>query len=244
MHRNHVRPLLALLALILASLACGPQKTIVVGGDVACSMYYLSTNGIVYRCACPMDGSTSDAAEFTTRELKEIDSSTIRSTACMEYNRQHSSQNENIQPAATEPPAEVPPTEEPAATEPPVASAPLNTYLAGTFTTCDNVSRYVNFTIAENPPAYDPAKFKILFNGQPATCTPAASNSKTLTCIYPPAPYGPPAVIEVYIGEERVNEFNFDGGKICDPVPPSNGNNDGPAPTEPPAATGEPGSSD
>ena len=238
------RPLLALLALILASLACGPQKTIVVGGDVSCSMYYLSTNGFVYRCACPMDGSTSDAAEFTTRELKEIDSSTIRSTACMEYNRQHSSQNENIQPAATEPLA----TEEPALpTEPPIAPTPLNPYLAGTFTTCDNVARYVNFTIAEDAPPYDPATFKILFNGQPVTCTPAASNSKVTTCIYPPAPYGPPATIEVFIGEERVNEFNFDGGSICDPapIPPSNDNNDDneSAPPVEPSPT-EPGSTD
>ena len=121
--QKRTRPLLALLALILASLACGPQKTIVVGGDVFCGLSYMSSKGFVYRCACPIDGSTSAEADFTTRELKETDSSAIRSAACMDYTRQNSSQNENFQPAATEPPVEVPLTEEPASTQPPAASA-------------------------------------------------------------------------------------------------------------------------
>jgi len=231
MHRNTAHPWPALLVLILASLACGPQKTIVVGGDVSCNLSYFS-KGFVYRCACPMDGSTSAAADFTTRELQEIDSSTIRSAACMDYNRQHSSP----QPAATEPPTEAsteasaPPTE--AATE----AAPLKPLLTGTFTTCDNVSRYVNFTLAEDAPPYDPATVKVLFNGVESTCTPAASNSRVLTCIYPPAPNGPPAVIEVFIGDQRVNEFNFDGGTICDPAPAPKNNNDQP-PVEPSPTT-------
>jgi len=142
-----------------------------------------------------------------------------------------------------QPTATATPTEAPAAppTEPPVAPVPLKPYLAGTFTTCDNVARYVNFTIAEGAPAYDPAIFKILFNGQEITCTPAASDSKVTTCIYPPAPYGPPAVIEVFIGEERVNEFNFDGGAICNPPAPQNNNGgDGSAPPVEPSPTTDP----
>lgn len=152
--------------------------------------------------------------------------------------------SKEIAEAPTDPPAEEPteaPTEEP--TEAPVEAAPLNPLLTGNFTTCDNIARYVNFTFAENHPPYDPATVRVLFNGQEATCTPAASNSTVLTCVYPPAPYGPPAIIEVFIGEERVNEFNFDGGSVCNPAPqpnnpdpdPTEDPNTGPAATEPPS---------
>jgi hypothetical protein len=141
-------------------------------------------------------------------------------------------------PSKTIPPTE-PPTEEPAPTEPPTNPAPLPPYLTGKFTTCDNASRYVNFTIADPAAPFDPATHKVLFNGVEATCTRAASAFDVLTCIYPPAPYGPPAIIEVFIGEERVNEFKFDGGKICDPqkAPNPSGTEEpiNPAPTEPPA---------
>lgn len=137
--------------------------------------------------------------------------------------------------APTEPPTEEPPTEEPASTEPPAASAPLQPYLTGAFTTCDNIARYVNFTIADPAAPFNPATHKVLFNGKEATCTRAASAFDVLTCIYPPAPYGPPAIIEVFNGEQRVNEFKFDGGKICDPAPQPNPNdNEEPAATEAP----------
>ncbi|MBI2334091.1 MAG: hypothetical protein HYU84_18345 [Chloroflexi bacterium] len=134
-----------------------------------------------------------------------------------------------------------PPTEEPAPTDAPTDPAPLKPYLTGNFTTCDNLARYVNFTIAEDAPAYDPATFKVLFNDQVAKCAPASNNPKILSCSYPPAPYGPPAYIQVLIGEELVNDFKFDGGSICDPeqVPDASGTEDpnsgtGPAATEPP----------
>ena len=111
-------------------------------------------------------------------------------------------------------------------------------------TSSDNAARYVNFSIAENAPAYDPATFKMLFNGYEAKCAPAPNNPAILTCNYPPVSYDPPAGIQVFIGEELVNEFDFNGGAICDPapVPPSNddNNNDDPAPTEPPVPTEPP----
>ena len=94
----------------------------------------------------------------------------------------------------------------------------MNPYLTGNFTTCDNAARYVNFSIAENAPAYDPATFKMLFNGYEAKCAPAPNNPAILTCNYPPVSYNPPAGIQVFIGEELVNEFDFNGGKICDPI--------------------------
>lgn len=136
-----------------------------------------------------------------------------------------------------------PPTEEPAATEPPVVDpAPLKPFLTEEFTTCDNVAGYVNFTIAEDAPAYDPATLKVTFNGYPVTCMPTASNPKILSCLYPPASYAPPAGVQVFIGEELVNEFDFNGGKICDPAPQPNNNTD-PDPTEEPAPTADPGGS-
>jgi hypothetical protein len=220
--RRNYQPLLALLVLILVSLACGPQKTIVVGGDVTCNLHGIGY-GLVYRCICPIDGSSSNDGDFTRGELQTYDSSIIRSEACTDYYHQLS-QNNNAQPAATEPP-----TEAPAPTEPPTDPAPLKPLLTGNFTTCDNVARYVNFTLADDAPPYDPAHVQVLFNDQPATCTPAASNSKILSCNYPPAPYGPPATIQVLIDGQSVNEFNFDGGTICDPVPAPN-----PAGTEDP----------
>lgn len=237
------RPLLALLVLLLASLACGPQKTIVVGGDVTCNLHGIGY-GLVYRCICPIDGSSSNDGDFTRGELQTYDSSIIRSEACKGYFHQLS-QNNNAQPAATEPPTEAP-------TEPPTDVAPLKPLLTGKFTTCDNLARYVNFSLADGAPPYDPAHVQVLFNDQPVTCTPAAS-SQVLTCNYPPAPYGPPAAIQVLIDGQSVNEFNFDGGTICDPVQQPQGPQGssgvegvpGPAATEPPTEVPpEPGSSD
>ena len=122
-----------------------------------------------------------------------------------------SSSSNSSSAAPTEPPTEepAPPTE--AATDP----APLNPYLTEAFTTCDNVAGYVNFSIAENAPAYDPATFKVTFNGYPVNCAPAANNPSILTCNYPPPSYAPPAGVQVFIGEELVNEFDFNGGEIC-----------------------------
>ena len=151
-------------------------------------------------------------------------------------------------PAATEAPTDEPaPTEEPASTEPPAEPAPLKPFLTGAFTACDNVAGYVNFTIAEDAPAYDPATFKVTFNNYPVSCAPAANNPKVFTCKYPPASYAPPAGVQVYIGEELVNEFDFNGGPICDPAPQPNNTN--PDPTEDPnntnpaAPTEDPGGS-
>ncbi len=132
------------------------------------------------------------------------------------------------------------PTEEP--TEEP---APLNPYLTETFTTCDNAAGYVNFSIAEDAPAYDPATFKVTFNGYPVSCEPSANNPSVFTCKYPPPSYAPPAGVQVFIGEELVNEFDFNGGAICDPS--SQPNNPDPDPTEDPnnpaAPTEDPGGS-
>ena len=132
------------------------------------------------------------------------------------------------------------PTEEP--TEEP---APLKPFLTETFTTCDNAAGYVNFSIAENAPAYDPATFKVTFNGYPVSCAPASNNPGVLTCNYPPPSYAPPAGVQVFIGEELVNEFDFNGGAICDPA--SQPNNPDPDPTEDPnnpaAPTEDPGGS-
>jgi len=124
-------------------------------------------------------------------------------------------------PAPTEEPTEAPtepPTDVAPPAEPPIDAAPLMPLLTGKFTTCDNVARYVNFSFAEGQ-TYDPVRVQVFFNGQQATCTPAASG-QVLTCIYPPEPYGPPAAIQVLIDGQSVNEFNFDGGTICDPVVP------------------------
>lgn len=237
MHRTLTRSLLALLTLILASLACALPPETVTKGQITCRYVGYGFRGSTYYCTCPLNGTEQDINAYDLTNQSNAD---VYASICGPVLGSQLLQSELDQPAATEPPIDEEPTEEPASTEPPAAPAPLNPYLAGTFTTCDNVARYVNFTIAENAPAYDPAVTTVLFNGQPATCTPAAS-SRVLTCIYPPAPYGPPAIIEVFIGEERVNEFKFDGGSICDPipVPQNNGSDNQPAPTEPPVPTDE-----
>ena len=144
-----------------------------------------------------------------------------------------------------QPDAEQPPTEDPAATEPPAETAPLKPFLTGAFTACDNVAGYVNFTIADDAPAYDPATFKVTFNNYPVSCAPAANNPKVFTCKYPPASYAPPAGVQVFIGEELVNEFDFNGGSICDPAPQPNNPNptEDPNNTDPAAPTEDPGGS-
>lgn len=132
----------------------------------------------------------------------------------------------SVQPASNEPQPTEEPTEVSAPpTDAPTEAAPVKPFLTGSFTTCDNAAGYVNFSIAEGAPAYDPASFKLVFNGQVAKCAPASNNSSVLTCNYPPAPYGPPAYIQVYIGDQLVNDFKFPGGEICNVVQPPNNNN-------------------
>lgn len=238
MHRTLTRSLLALLTLILASLACDLPPETVTKGQITCRYVGYGFRGSTYYCTCPLNGVEQD---IKASDLTNNSNADVYASICGPVLGSQLLQSELDQPAATEPPIDEEPTEEPASTEPPPAPAPLNPYLAGTFTTCDNAARYVNFTIAEDAPAYDPATFKFLFNGQEANCAPAPNNPKVLTCNYPPSPYGPPAIIEVFIGEERVNEFKFDGGAICDPapIPPSNDNDDEPTPTEPPTDGGD-----
>lgn len=239
MHHKYTRPLLALLVLVLASLACGTNvEETITRGNVVCKVTkapedYLDYVSLEYLCTCESGGTIgyyrrAQLARMSDEELG-------RSCGPM-----FPSSSSSAAATAT-------PTEEPTAppTEPPTDPAPLNPYLTGTFTACDNAARYVNFSIAENAPAYDPATFKLLFNGEEANCAPAPNNPSILTCNYPPVSYNPPAGIQVFIGEELVNEFDFNGGPICDPapVPPSNDNNDDvepPAPTEPPVPTEPP----
>lgn len=223
--------------------ACSTQQLVVTEDSVADSIFFTcqqfthlgegpGTSGYTCVIPCPTVGNHT----FDIFENKTIFASMTLAEAQAKYCPASPSASKSVAP--TEEPTEAP-TEAPAPTEPPVASAPLQPYLTGNFTTCDNVSRYVNFTIADPAAPFDPATHKVLFNGVEATCTRAASAFDVLTCIYPPAPYGPPAIIEVFIGEERVNEFKFDGGKICDPAqnpnPPGTEEPSNPAPTEPPA---------
>lgn len=239
MHKKHARPMLALLVLILASLACVPGTKKVIGEVTCVDTGYVFLLGTQFQCYCPIDGLAYRSGQLASPELTGIDPTRLKALACTDLFAAQSVD----QPSLNEVSATEPPTEEPAAAEPPVDPAPLKPYLTGNFTTCDNAARYVNFTIADDAPAYDPATFKMLFNGYPVSCAPAANNPKILTCNYPPVSYNPPAGIQVFIGEELVNEFDFNGGKICDaPIPPSNDNNNDPAPTEPPA-TEDPGGS-
>jgi hypothetical protein len=240
--------LLALLVLILASLACIPGTERKIGEVTCIDDGYLFGSGTQYICYCPTDGMAYRGGELSSSTLTGIDPARLKTLACTDPFAQTFNPNPSNDVSPTEPPTEEP-TEEPAATEPPTDPAPLNPYLAGTFTTCDNAAHYVNFSIAENAPAYDPATFKLLFNGYEANCAPAANNPNILTCNYPPVSYDPPAGIQVYIGEELVNEFDFNGGPICDPIIPQD-NSGGPvqppvsggsvSATETPVATEEP----
>ena len=234
--RIPTRTLLALFALLLASLACG-TPVLIETEKISCEFRRDSGNGSAGYYACTCLTQDSPLVFIDLINMQFLTTENLATRVCRAAPNA-ASQTDAPEAAASPEPTEEP-TEEPAPTEPPADTAPLQPYLTGAFTTCDNVARYVNFTIAENAPAYDPATIKVLFNGQAATCTPAASNSKTLTCIYPPAPNGPPAIIEVYNGTERVNEFNFDGGTLCDPVQPPKNNTD-PDPTEEPAPTEPP----
>ncbi len=230
------RRLLALLLLIFASLACGIQGQIV-KGEVTCKFVSFKWIGAdLYSCACPLDPSNNTFVEIDSTTLNESTDQQIKDRACSKY----SANTESNESQPTEAP-----TEEPAATEPPADPAPLKPFLTGAFTTCDNVAGYVNFTIAEDAPAYDPATFKVTFNGYPVSCEPSANNPSVFTCKYPPASYAPPAGVQVFIGEELVNEFDFNGGAICDPA--SQPNNPDPDPTEDPnnpaAPTEDPGGS-
>lgn len=206
-----------------------------ISGDVKCVSdgYNLDVKTTSYTCYCPMDPKYTNPFDITSEDFADPDR--IKSNACYDYYIRNP-----VIPSFQEIPATEAPTEEPAPTEAPTDPAPLKPFLTGNFTTCDNEARYVNFSIAEDAPPYDPATFKLLFNGYEAKCAPAANNPGILTCNYPPVSYDPPAGIQVFIGEELVNEFDFNGGKICDPAPQPNTDTEAteepnnPAPTEEP----------
>ena len=235
------RPLLALLLLILVSLACIPGTKRVIGEVTCVDEGYTFGLGTQYQCYCPTDGNPYAGGRLASSELTGIDPAWLKTLACSDGLGNSMVQDTPNDVPPTEAPTE-PPTEEPAPTDAPTDPAPLNPYLTGAFTTCDNVAGYVNFTIAENAPAYDPATFKVTFNGYPVNCAPAANNPSVFTCNYPPPSYAPPAGVQVFIGEELVNEFDFNGGKICNPVtqPNSNDNNDNEEEGQQPASTEEP----
>lgn len=236
------RPLLVLLVIILASLACSRQtinQKEMTFGQVTCTRqdngpFVMMDENAAYVCQCPSNAAL--LKEYGLETLQDMNTDTLAQLVCTSPNVPNTNGA-----APTEPP-----TEEPAATEePPTNPAPLPPFLTGNFSTCDNSARYVNFSIAENAPPYDPTTFKLLFNGYEAKCAPAANNPGILTCNYPPVSYDPPAGIQVFIGEELVNEFDFNGGEICDPVPQPKTNTEEPT-EEPsnPAPTEDPGSSD
>ena len=197
----------------------------------------LPLNGFACTLACPTGTHTFDLYD---KEPKDFFTMTIS-----EIQAQYCPGGAPAQLSGSDAQPTEPPTEEPAAIEPPTDPAPLNPFLTEEFTTCDNKARYVNFSIAENAPPYDPATFKVTFNGYPVNCALAANNPGIFTCNYPPVSYEPPAGVQVFIGEELVNEFDFNGGEICDPAPqpkiiepepteePVN-----PAPTEDPGGSG------
>ena len=231
------RPMLALLLLIFANLACYVPSQIV-KGDITCKhvAYNPLSGGHLYSCTCPLDTSNMTFSEIYAKDLNTITDQEVKNRACSNY----SANTESNESQPTEAP-----TEEPGSTEPPADPAPLKPFLTEEFTTCDNAAGYVNFSIAEDAPAYDPATFKVTFNGYPVSCEPSANNPSVFTCKYPPASYAPPAGVQVFIGEELVNEFDFNGGAICDPA--SQPNNPDPDPTEDPnnpaAPTEDPGGS-
>ncbi|MBK6793030.1 MAG: hypothetical protein IPG80_10950 [Anaerolineales bacterium] len=236
MYRNRVRPLLALLLLVLASLACIPGTERVIGEVTCVDDGYLFGSGTQYICYCPTDGKAYRGGELSSPTLRGIDPARLKTLACSDPFAQTFIQDPALDLAPTEPPTEAP-TEASASTEAPTDPAPLKPYLTGAFTACDNTAGYVNFSIAENAPAYDPATFKVTFNGYPVNCAPAANNPSVLTCNYPPPSYAPPAGVQVFIGEELVNEFDFNGGAICDSAPqPNNPGSEDPQ-LEQPAST-------
>lgn len=233
MNTNRKKILLYLLLTLFLTMACASYSISGVerySGDVRCvSKGYNPFEGTTtYRCYCPEDPSfTNEKYDIISEDFADPDRIIIK--ACDSYYLR----NPVIPPIQGILPTEEP-TEEPAPTEPPTDPAPLNPYLTGAFTTCDNAAGYVNFSIAENAPAYDPATFKVTFNGYPVSCQPAANNPSIFTCNYPPPSYAPPAGVQVFIGEELVNEFDFNGGAICDSAPqPKPNSTEEPQPEEP-----------
>ena len=234
LHKS-ARPLLALFLLILANLACIPGSKKVIGEVTCVDEGYTFGLGTQFQCYCPTDGNAYAGGRLASPELTGIDPAWLKTLACSD-----GVGNSMVQDTPNDVSPTEPPTEEPAATEPPVVDpAPLKPFLTETFTTCDNVAGYVNFPIAADAPAYDPATLKVTFNGYPVVCKPATNNPGILTCKYPPVSYAPPAGVQVFIGEELVNEFDFNGGKVCDPAPQPKNNTD-PDPTEEPAPTADP----
>ncbi|MFN8414389.1 MAG: hypothetical protein U0Z26_18555 [Anaerolineales bacterium] len=223
MSRKHTRPLLALLVLILTSLACGPQKEIVKDGQVTCKLAFYF-KGFVYQCYCPIDGSSTASAQYTTKELQDADVTSVKDRACINYYMSHASQENPLQSTAT--PTAVPsstPTKRPTATPAP--------YLSGEVTNCNLTDRYINFSI--DPNAIDPSglDFEVTIGGLPSTCSVPSSNPSILSCTFPQGQTFPAQII-VNVDGSTVNDFSYDGAACV--VPNNNNNNNQPDPNPQP----------
>ncbi|MBK9781429.1 MAG: hypothetical protein IPP55_15485 [Anaerolineales bacterium] len=109
MYRNRVRPLLALLLLVLASLACIPGTERVIGEVTCVDDGYLFGSGTQYICYCPTDGKAYRGGELSSPTLRGIDPARLKTLACSDPFAQTLNQNSAL---PTEPPTEEP-TEEP-----------------------------------------------------------------------------------------------------------------------------------
>ncbi|MFM8424549.1 MAG: hypothetical protein ACKOBL_05175, partial [Chloroflexota bacterium] len=114
------RPMLALLLLIFANLACYVPSQIV-KGDITCKhvAYNPLSGGHLYSCTCPLDTSNMTFSEIYAKDLNTITDQEVKNRACSNY----SANTESNESQPTEAP-----TEEPGSTEPPADPAPLKPF--------------------------------------------------------------------------------------------------------------------
>ena len=136
MHRNLTRPLFAMLALILASLACmaGNVPAAIEVGQITCNLKgFLASNNTYYECTCPIDNKTELIRHAYLQEVSQQD---LYTKVCGAAGYQLYVQEMSV--AATATPTLVPtatstPTKRPTATPAP--------YLSGDVTTCNLTDR-------------------------------------------------------------------------------------------------------
>lgn len=221
-----IRPTLALLALILASLAClSFPEAVYYKGRVQCNMQVVTPSpntsedkprNTMYLCTCPVNGRQQ---EVTFDHLRAVGDDDIFQEAC----------GPDV-PLPTDPPQAVD-TDTPTATAPPqdtstpTATATPQPYLSGEVSACDLGDGFINFALDPTITVNASTAFDVTLGGQAVQCTVPASNTKVLSCSLPRSQTFP-IEINLHVNGSLTDTFTYDGANCT----PPGSNHDGPAP--------------
>ena len=223
--KYHINLLFSLFVLMSVSLACAPdiltlwtKHTDVAGMSCTPNTAYSWTWKCTYKCDKPEKvGDKTQSVYLAGDDLVDSDKAGYEAKCAEKYPEIYSSQgsviSESIVPTATPtPPSYIIVKVTPAENFPPI--------LTGEITFCDPTSHVMNFRFVDGfiPQDYN---HKVTLNGIEIKCVVNPSNHSLLSCEYPVSATFP-ADIQVWRGEQIVNEIKYDGRACFVPEKPKN----------------------